>query len=86
MTDSIIERAAKILADVSDHEWAAAPEPKREFYRKTVRAVLQAIRDPSEAMVQAGHDLDSGIFDNEAPPEQRWQAMIDAALAEGKDA
>ncbi len=50
-----------------------------------VRAVLRAIREPSEAMVQAGGQL---LMDDESPEpplllaEAVLQAMIDAALNE----
>jgi len=68
----MIERAARALWEMGDagvwEDWI--PE---------VRAVLAAIREPSEAMIAAGeqapcHD-DKG---DESTPV--WQAMIDAAL------
>lgn len=44
-----------------------------------VRAVLNAIREPSEGMVQAG------TADGDWPhSHETWQAMIDALLAEGE--
>lgn len=49
-----------------------------------VRAVLTAIREPSEGMVRAGDDAityhPEDIICNQSEP--CWQAMIDAALAE----
>jgi hypothetical protein len=46
-----------------------------------VRVVLLAIREPSEAMIEAGAE-DSGIdgYVNDFHPIVPWQAMIDAAL------
>lgn len=43
-----------------------------------VRAVLLAIREPSEAMVEAANIADRGMM----PWAQQYQAMIDAALSE----
>jgi hypothetical protein len=53
----------------------------RASYEGEVRAVLLAIREPSEAMVAAGTE-DSGIdgYVNDFHPIVPWQAMIDAAL------
>lgn len=51
-----------------------------------VRAVLTAIREPSEAMIDAGHDsLSIDIAGNplRSEIEPAWVAMIDAAMAEG---
>jgi uncharacterized Fe-S center protein len=45
------------------------------------RAVLQAVRDPSEAMLEAGEQKDLAATDR-ASALTHWQAMIDAALAE----
>jgi hypothetical protein len=59
-----------------------------QHFRDIVRAVLQAIREPSEGMERAGYgnskgDPDNaGVIDNPAPI-MAWQAMIDAALEEG---
>lgn len=55
-----------------------------------VRAVLNAIREPSEWMKDAADNLDpmvSWFPDEPGPrntPDQHWQAMIDALLAEGE--
>jgi hypothetical protein len=47
---------------------------------KAARAVLTAIREPNEGMVEAGRDR---CDCEEHQMEAGWQAMIDAALAEG---
>lgn len=49
------------------------------------RAVLQAIREPSDAMVSDGADMIPCSGGDEGPPNYRaarqcWQAMIEAAL------
>lgn len=57
----------------------ASSEPSWLSYRDAARAVLQAIREPSDAMLDAGD-----IWTNEqCSPDAIWQAMIDAALEEG---
>lgn len=52
----------------------------RTHYIEAVRVVLQVIREPNDAMIEAGlacgSDRDVVTY---------WQAMIDAALAEGSD-
>ncbi len=73
-----LERAARALSD--------GPHPSECCWEKA-RAVIEAIREPSEAMVQAyadGIDKDACIS-----PEAYWirddgfSAMIDALLEEG---
>jgi len=57
--------------------------------QQCVRAVLMAVREPDEAIIDAGH---SGIDFHEVLPleNERWQteaafqAMIDAILAQGE--
>lgn len=52
-----------------------------EVMQKNARAVLAAMREPTEAMHEAGNDeLDR--VDGAAFCESIWQIMIDAALAE----
>ena len=48
------------------------------FRLQTARRVLQAIREPSEAMIHHG-----GLNHAAANCEHIWQRMIDAALEEG---
>lgn len=55
--------------------------------RDQARAVLTAIREPSEAMVDRGtseipYDDDHGV-DREMRAKACWESMIDAALTEG---
>lgn len=62
-------------------------ENVRETFRRRARAVLTAIREPSEGMIVKGQQTvmehwqrDDGPDEDSA--EQAWQAMIDAALSE----
>lgn len=46
----------------------------------TARAAIRAMREPTEAMKNAGYRLDGGTpYDVPAGCEAHWQAMIDAA-------
>lgn len=56
-------------------------------YLDEARAVLQAIREPSEAMVSSAHhgiEFSDGLSESEYKdaPIACWQAMVDAALSE----
>lgn len=44
--------------------------------KNIVRAVLRAIREPSESMLMAA----GGLTEGEGGPTETWQAMIDAAM------
>lgn len=77
-----LERAARALAnlDEPDKEIELADDAWRQ-YVPDVRALLQSIREPSEAMLDAACVVDDLPRPN---PEAvlHWQAMIDAALEE----
>jgi hypothetical protein len=76
-----IEAAARAIAisrDGYDYHWRGC--------LIEVRLVLDAIRQPSEAMVHAA--VLTFVRENggiEHAPFMTWQAMIDAALTEGPD-
>ena len=64
-------------------------EDEMEFAYIHARAILEAMRNPTKQMVEAGQDAVVCIFDQmqAAPPEDdnmryTWNAMIDAALNE----
>lgn len=92
MTDSIITRATRALAKsqcgVDDLD--GLDEEMQAKLREDVRAVLEAIREPSEGMVEAGMDYDERELNlrlGRAPTVEEcqigeWSAMIDAALSE----
>jgi hypothetical protein len=95
-----IERAARALKDEADrifqlkqsneiHVFMAGKEGAG--WESLVRAVISAIREPSEGMRDAAYtveaefrttmgNLDRGYSEGDGI----WQAMIDALLAEGK--
>jgi hypothetical protein len=87
-----IERVARVLWENSllkpyrpaDTERAlmATPEPEPDWQRfvPLARAVLEAIREPSDRMV---HVVIPELGTERMGFKQSWQAMIDAALEEG---
>lgn len=82
-----LERAARALARFSVQSEAHFPyisktEAERSWqaYVPQAKAVLEAIREPSEAMVRLGGcRMDDG---GDSDAVLVWQAMIDAALTE----
>jgi hypothetical protein len=63
-------------------------EVPRQHARKVADAILNAMREPTDAMVEAAEDADdpgSDIYGDPGGPcshRRAWQLMIDAALAE----
>jgi hypothetical protein len=79
--ETMIERMQIALRPFLHHGLAAEPDVEIE----AVRAVLAAMREPTEAMKYAGLRADpteQGLL----PPVHAWPAMIDAVLAEDADA
>ena len=75
MTD-MIERAARALAGVPMRDWQEpGGELDRLRLREAVRAVLRSIREPSEAMIEAGERVGFGNR-----PADYFTAMIDAII------
>lgn len=54
-------------------------------FRAITRAVLQAIREPSDRMIEAGDFDEEGGIRGGDNAEMTWKLMIDAALAETSD-
>lgn len=94
-----LERAARALCtDRDPGDTSGGPHPSGTWIEKgeawwtgyvdQARAVLEAIREPSEGMVKEGaYQIPCGQGVEEGPPNASdakdcWQAMIDAALSE----
>lgn len=88
-----LESAARALVDNYPLDGGESPLSWQEVL-PVVRAVFQAIREPSEAMIEAWFDADLELPDGvsfEAPADivdryhaiSDWKAMIDAAIEEG---
>lgn len=95
----MLERAARALCvdnGVDPDKLDAGGEPLWIAWKRSARAVLQAVREPSEGMVDAGGYLCSGCENlkrwnaiNNAERKfsvgyatEVYQAMLDAALSE----
>lgn len=61
--------------------WEGLFDDTKSNWRSTVRDVITAIRDPSDAMIEAGE------YASYSPEEMPavWRAMIDAALLENSE-
>ena len=87
-----LERAARVACAAAGYQWytdddliRASPDtfPIDTDWLAATRAVIAAIREPSEMMLKAADAVEFvGPGENEATGE--WQAMIDALLAEGE--
>ena len=82
-----VERAARAMHDNVNPEWEwDDPDagPLRRMYRDNARAAILAIREPTVLMTQAGLRARRAKEVVAWPPLAVWQAMIDAALEEGR--
>jgi hypothetical protein len=80
MTDDMIERVARVLHLRSDHAptWDDLGDYWQAEYMLDARAVIEAMREPTETML-----ADSVYFTGDPVVSERsWQAMIDAAVGE----
>ncbi len=66
----MVERIARIMCNKAGRPWDA---DSREYWMVSARQLLGAIREPTEAMVDAG-------WGQGGTPDAIWPAMIDAAL------
>lgn len=82
---TMIERVARALCEAEGMEWGAQAsamtsgsggDNEQEYYLTQARAAIEAMREPTEAMQDAGesHCNDYGT------PSGCFRAMIDAAL------
>lgn len=97
MTDSMIERVARAICDeiAHDHDGEFVVEGGfrgDDFFADIARTVLAAMREPTNAMIEAWTDASPAgdvmaMSDEDANAvcaTADWQAMVDAALAEGE--
>ena len=73
MTD-MIERVARAIRFFDD--WPTLSETAKAIYREQARFAIEAMREPTEAMLDAAMQFASCDLKSE------WQAMIEAALGE----
>ena len=88
---SPIDRAARAMYDTVRPEWDwddPDAEPMRRMSRDNAKAAILALKEPSEAMVDAGADVVGSVNKAESDFAVRddtrsvWSMMIDAALGE----
>lgn len=76
-----------LMPDCGDPEWAQVDGAFR--VEPVVRAVLEAIREPSAGMLESAGEEErwDGKYrsspENEAAADAIWRTMVDTALAEG---
>lgn len=84
--NEMVERVAEALAG---RQWTSMEDgnvycsnPTKYHYREQARAAIAAMREPTNAMVDAGQKPPRAPFRYmaEASLRLRWLAMIDAAL------
>lgn len=97
MKTEIIERAVAAL-DTTDNDWShdgrAGRVAESTIKLQVIRAVLTALREPTDAMIDAGANAREKLLAGLAPAERKgivispypsgtmWVAMVDAALEE----
>jgi hypothetical protein len=88
--DTLIERMAIAAATEWGLDWAKlcedsgnTGEPDRYTYRSMARASLAAMREPTEAMVNAGFQELPAYDIEPADAALAFTAMIDTAIADG---
>lgn len=74
--------AIALTRKISDKKWAAMSSYDKECILRCARAAIEAMREPTPAIVDAGFDfMDAYRADIAAYARECWQAMIDAALS-----
>lgn len=92
--NEMIERAAqaiyekcggKLLFGISARvpEWSEINHDFKGIFRAQARAAIEAMRPPTETMIDAGKSLgDDYHYDS---PAKTWPTMIEAALRDGEN-
>lgn len=81
MSESMIERVARAMWNTTEvTSWDGAPGSIRRMFLNGARAAIKAMREPTDAMVDAGLSRDDGADPTNAAGV--FTAMIDAALNE----
>lgn len=94
MSETMIQRVARALYEskaIPGDDWATESEVHREFCRRQARVAIEAMREPTQAMLDAGADHMHEAIDFSPEPGEGidgydvspvWDAMIDAALTD----
>jgi hypothetical protein len=70
----MVERVAKHIALALAEAHAEREVPEPDDFRKAARAAIEAMQEPTEAMVEAGDETLADCA------RRHWEAMIDEAL------
>ena len=62
------------------HTLNALPMDGKEDFLEMARAAIEAMREPTEDMLQAAKENDMKYVYETSPPEEYWPLMIDAAI------
>jgi hypothetical protein len=73
--ENMIERVAESQAKFDGRELIAMPRGERERYRQRARLAIEAMREPTQSMIDAGYDQCDD-------PIASYATMINAALVE----
>ncbi len=87
--ESMIERVARAICDndPTSKPWGELTDSEQSRLKWIARGVLLEIREPTEAMIDAGWNAGAVNENDEwefGSPESVYTAMIDAALEEKK--
>jgi hypothetical protein len=89
---AMIERGARAVCAASGGSWRSPPfnnlhtDALNNRWRYIARAAIEAMREPTEAMVEAHYKAHADTETVFADAEDVWRAMIDAAIMEKADA
>ena len=81
MPSEMVERVARAICASNDVDFDSVSEQVKQNCRLLdARAAIEAMREPTEAMVAEGLRKPTGMIEWIAAVKVSWQAMIDEAL------
>ena len=83
MSETMIRRLAMVLLPEMHHGISSATDSPEASAYKLAQKVLEAMREPTGSMVEAGEAAPRKVGANMADAETSYSAMIDAAWREG---
>jgi hypothetical protein len=78
----MIERAARAIAHAVSLQSDSGVTPKWSDFRGEARAAIEAMREPTVAMIEAGAETVPIIFGDTSLARNAWDSMISSALSE----
>lgn len=95
MTESMLERVARAICkqqNLDPDKLIDLPHPSGVGIKRVhtwrmgipvARAAIEAMREPTVGMADAGHQGEVDLSDDDPTPIRVWRAMLAAALEEG---